>query len=61
MSRIQQGIRRIISTSLVDGRLVLQLRRDRQVRAAISDGVLIEQDSGCQCLNRVRDVLVVPG
>lgn len=61
MRRVEQRIIRIISRSLINRRLILQLCRDGQVRAAIGNGIFIQQDRRRQRLDRIRDVLVVPG
>lgn len=61
MCRVQQRIARIIGSSLVNSRLILQLCRDGQVRAAVGNGILIQQDRSRERLDRIRDVLVVPG
>lgn len=61
MSRVQQRITRHIRRRLIDGRLVLQLPINRQERAPIRNRILIQQNRRRQRLDRIRNVLVVPG
>lgn len=61
MSRVQQRILRLISRSLIDNRLLLQVLVNGKESSTIGDGVLLERDSSRQRLDGVRNVLVVPG
>lgn len=61
MRRIQQRISRVISAHLIDDRLILQAPRNRKIRPPIRDGILLQQDRSCERLDRIRDVLMIPG
>lgn len=60
MCRVQQRVGCIVGRSLVDYSLVGERLVDGQVCAAISQGVLAEQDGRCQSLDGVGDVFVIP-
>lgn len=51
----------LITTSLVDLSLILQLFIERKNRSTVGDGVFLEENGGRESLNREGNVLVVPG
>lgn len=61
MCGIEQRIGRVVGGSLVDGGLVGKRLVDREVGAAVGNGVFLEENSRSQGLDGIGNVLMIPG
>lgn len=61
VGRVQKRIVSTVRAGLVNDCLVAQLGIQRQIRAAISDGVFIQQNGSSKSLDGEGNILVIPG